>query len=215
TAEDTALVQKAYDFSAEAHKDHKRFSGDPYFIHPFETAKGLASLGMSAKTVAAGLLHDTVEDVSVKPETIEKEFGKEVRFLVEGVTKLGRFKYHGAERHRESLRKLLIATGQDARVLIIKLMDRLHNMRTLSHVRPDKRKRIALETIEIYAAIAHRLGMGVVRKELEDRAFEYAYPEEYAATKKLLNEREKERQERLQKMARTLGKELAEDGIKG
>ena len=214
TAEDRRLVEKAYAFVEEAHKDHKRFSGEPYLVHLAETAKELAKLGMSGKTVAAGLLHDSIEDVNVSPQTIEKEFGKEVRFLVEGVTKLGRFKYHGAERHRESLRKLLIATGQDARVLIIKLMDRLHNMRTLSHVRPDKRQRIALETIEIYAAIAHRLGMGVVRKELEDRAFEYAYPEQYEAIKKMLKEREKERQERLQKMARTLGKELAQEGMK-
>ena len=214
TAEDKALVEKAYAFAAEAHKDHKRFSGEPYMLHLAETAKELAKLGMSAKTIAAGLLHDSVEDVGVSPQTIEKEFGKEVRFLVEGVTKLGRFKYHGAERHRESLRKLLIATGQDARVLIIKLMDRLHNMRTLAHVPEAKRRRIALETIEIYAAIAHRLGMGVVRKELEDRAFEYAYPEEYAATKQLLTEREKETQERLQKMARMLGKELAAEGLK-
>ncbi len=215
TAEDKKLVEKAYAFVEEAHKDHKRFSGEPYLVHLAETAKELAKLGMSGKTVAAGLLHDSIEDVNVSPQTIEKEFGKEVRFLVEGVTKLGRFKYRGAERHRESLRKLLIATGQDARVLIIKLMDRLHNMRTLSHVPPEKRQRIALETIEIYAAIAHRLGMGVVRKELEDRAFEYAYPEEFAETKKMLTEREKERQERLQKMARTLGKELAKEGMKG
>ena len=215
TAEDKAIVEKAYAFVAEAHKDHKRFSGEPYMVHLVETARELAKLGMSGKTVAAGLLHDSIEDVNVSSQTIEAEFGKEVRFLVEGVTKLGRFKYRGAERHRESLRKLLIATGQDARVLIIKLMDRLHNMRTLSHVPPEKRQRIALETIEIYAAIAHRLGMGVVRKELEDRAFEYAYPEEYAATKQMLTERSKEMQERLQKMARALGKELAGEGMKG
>lgn len=214
-AEDKRLVEKAYAFVEEAHKEHKRFSGEPYLIHLAETAKELAKIGMSGKTVAAGLLHDSIEDVNVSPQTIEKEFGKEVRFLVEGVTKLGKFKYRGAERHRESLRKLLIATGQDARVLIIKLMDRLHNMRTIAHVPPEKRRRIALETIEIYAAIAHRLGMGVVRKELEDRAFEYAYPEQYEATKKLITEREKERQERLQKMARMLGKELAADGMKG
>ena len=214
TAEDQTLVERAYAFAAEAHKNHKRFSGEPYMAHLGHTAKELAKLGMSAKTIAAGLLHDSIEDVGVSPHTIEKEFGKEVRFLVEGVTKLGHFKYHGAERHRESLRKLLIATGQDARVLIIKLMDRLHNMRTLAHVPPEKRRRIALETIEIYAAIAHRLGMGVVRKELEDRAFEYAYPEEYEATKKMLTERSKETQERLQKMARALGKELAKEGMK-
>lgn len=213
SAEDIALVEKAFAFSQEAHKDHKRYSGEPYFTHPFLTAKELAKLSMGAKTIAAGLLHDTLEDVGVKPEVLEKEFGKEVRFLVEGVTKLGRLKYRGAERHRESLRKLLVATGQDARVLIIKLMDRLHNMRTLGHVPESKRMRIALETLEIYAAIAHRLGIGIVRRELEDLAFEHAYPKEYAETRRLLTERSKETLERLEKMARTLRKALAENGI--
>src|SRR3989344_126933 len=102
SAEDTKLVEKAYEFSKKAHEGQKRFSGEPYFIHPFETAKELAKLGMNAKVVTAGLLHDTIEDAHISPEEIEKEFGKEKRFLVEGVTKLGRFKYHGAERHRES-----------------------------------------------------------------------------------------------------------------
>lgn len=213
TDEDKALVEKAYNFAAEAHKDHTRFSGEPYMVHLAATAKSLAGLGMSAKVVAAGLLHDSVEDVGVLPETIEKEFGKEVRFLVEGVTKLGRFKYHGAERHRESLRKLLVATGQDVRVLIIKLMDRLHNMQTLGHVREDKRRRIALETLEIYAAIAHRLGMGLVRRELEDLAFQYALPEDYTQTKKLLAERSKETIKQLERMQKTLRKELAKNEI--
>lgn len=211
--EDTALVEKAYTFAQEAHKEHKRLSGEPYFIHLFETAKGLASLGMSAKVVAAGFLHDSIEDVGVMPDTIEKEFGKEVLFLVEGVTKLGKFKYQGRERHRESLRKLLVATGQDARVLIIKLMDRLHNMRTLDHVPEKKRERIALETLEIYAAIAHRLGMGVVRKELEDLAFQYAYPVEFKEADTLLSGKSKETIERLDTMIRALKKELAKDGI--
>ncbi|MEK7612823.1 MAG: HD domain-containing protein [Patescibacteria group bacterium] len=213
TPADRELVEHAYAFAQNAHKDHKRFSGEDYIVHPFATAKSLAELGMSSKTIAAGLLHDTLEDVGVSADVIEKEFGKEIRFLVEGVTKLGRLKYRGAERHRESLRKLLVATGQDARVLIIKLMDRLHNMHTLKFVPAPKRQRIALETIEIYAAIAHRLGMGVVRRELEDLAFEYAYPEEYAKTKKLLSERSKETLERLEKMTRTLRKELAQNSI--
>lgn len=213
--EDAALVTKAFAFAEEAHKDLKRLSGEPYIIHPVETAKSLASMGLGAKTVAAGLLHDTMEDSNIAPETIEKEFGREVRFLVEGVTKLGRLKYRGAERHRESLRKLLVATGKDARVLIIKLMDRLHNMQTLRHVPEDKRKRIALETLEIYAAIAHRLGIGVVRRQLEDLAFEYALPKEHAKTKKLFTEKSDETLERLQKMSRTLQKELAKEGMKG
>ena len=215
TKDDLALVEKAYDFAAEAHKEHKRFSGEPYLVHLVETAKGLAGLGMGAKTVAAGLLHDCIEDANIKPETIEAEFGKEIRFLVEGVTKLGHLKYRGAERHRESLRKLLVATGKDARVLIIKLMDRLHNMRTLRHVPAEKRTRIALETLEIYAAIAHRLGMGMVRRQLEDLAFENAFPKEFVETKQLLAERSKETFERLEKMSRTLRKEVAKEGMTG
>lgn len=214
SAEDKALVEKAYTLAAEAHKDHKRLSGEPYLIHLVETAKSLAELGMGAKTIAAGLLHDSIEDVGVKAETIEQEFGKEVLFLIDGVTKLGHLKYHGTERHRESLRKLLVATGKDVRVLIIKLMDRLHNMQTLEHVPEEKRKRIALETLEIYAAIAHRLGMGVVRKELEDLAFRYAYPQEFAEAQKLLTGKSKETQERLEQMTKDLIKELTVDGIK-
>lgn len=212
--EDAALVEKAYAFAARAHKEHRRFSGEPYIGHLAATAKDLAALGLGAKTIAAGLLHDCVEDAGVSPETLEKEFGKEVRFLVEGVTKLGHLKYRGAERHRESLRKLLVATGKDARVLIIKLMDRLHNMRTLKFVPEEKRRRIALETLEIYAAIAHRLGMGLVRRELEDLAFEYAYPKEHVQTKKVLTEKSKETLERLEKMTRNLRKEFAQNGIK-
>ena len=212
--EDAALIEKAYAFAAEAHKDHKRFSGEPYLEHLAETAKGLAALGLGGKTVAAGLLHDSIEDAGVAPEILEKEFGKEVLFLVEGVTKLGRFKYRGAQRHVESMRKLLVATGKDVRVLIIKLMDRLHNMRTLKFVPPEKRRRIALETLEIYAAIAHRLGMGLVRRELEDLAFEHAMPEEWAQTKKLLSEKSKETLDRLEKMVRNLRKEFAQNGIK-
>ncbi len=215
TPDDVALVEKAYAFAAEAHKDHKRLSGEPYLVHLAETAKILAELGMGARSVSAGLLHDSIEDVGVNPDVLEKEFSKEIRFLVEGVTKLGHLKYRGAERHRESLRKLLVATGKDARVLIIKLADRLHNMRTLKFVPEEKRVRIALETLEIYAAIAHRLGMGIIRRELEDLAFEHAMPREFADTKRLLTERGKETMDRLQKMSRTLHKELAKEGMKG
>lgn len=213
SAEDSALITKAYAFAQVAHKDHKRFSGEPYFIHLEETAKGLAGLGLGPRTISAGLLHDSIEDVGVAPETIEKEFGKEILFLVEGVTKLGHLKYRGAERHRESLRKLLVATSKDVRVLIIKLMDRLHNMRTLRFVPEEKRRRIALETLEIYAPIAHRLGIGVVRRELEDLAFEFAQPDAYEKTKKLLTERTKETADRLDKLDRGLKRALGEAGI--
>ncbi len=210
---DVALVEKAYLFAENAHKDHNRFSGEPYFNHLFETAKSLAALGLGPRSIAAGLLHDSMEDVGVSEETIRKEFGEEVLFLIRGVTKLGHLKYRGLERHTESLRRLLVATSQDIRVLLIKLMDRLHNMKTLEHVPTDKQKRIALETLEIYAPIAHRLGMGLLRRELEDLAFRYVYPEEYAEISRLVKEKSAETQAHLEKMLRAVKKELAKNGI--
>jgi (p)ppGpp synthase/HD superfamily hydrolase len=180
------LVAKAYTFAEDAHKDQKRYSGEPYFVHLAEVGYSLAKIGMDAPTIAAGILHDSIEDVGVSPETMETEFGKEILMLVDGVTKLGALRYRGVERHTESLRKLFAATAHDIRVLIIKLMDRLHNAKTLEHVPAQKRKRIALETLEIYAPIADRLGMSVVKTDLEDAAFPYAYPAEYERVKALL-----------------------------
>ena len=182
---DVALISKAYSFAEEAHKNQKRSSGEPYFIHLFETAKTLAELGMGAMTISAGLLHDSVEDVNVKSEIIEKEFGSEVRFLVEGVTKLGQLHYSGAERYTESLRKLLVAMSKDVRVLIIKLADRLQNMQTLENLPKEKRDRIALETLEIYAPLAYRLGIRKINRDLEDLAFPFVFPEEHEKVKKL------------------------------
>ena len=179
TPEDEILIEKAYALGQKAHKDHTRYSGEPYFIHPSAVGKHLAELGMDAPTVAAALLHDAIEDAGTTPEEIEKELGAEVLFLVEGVTKLGKHKYQGGERHAESLRRLLVATSADVRVLIIKLADRFHNMTTLEHVPEEKRKRIALETLEIYAPIADRLGMGSLKKELEDLAFPAIDPDAY------------------------------------
>ena len=214
TDEGKALIQKAYDFTLAAHGEQKRFSGEPYFNHCFAVAKKLAELHMDAETVAAGLLHDTLEDANVLPKDLEKQFGKEVLFLVEGVTKLGKLKYHGIDRHSESLRKLFIASTKDLRVLIIKFADRLHNVKTLEHVRPDKRQRIALETLEIYAPLADRLGVSRLRGELEEYSFPWAYPEEYEKTKKIAKEKREEASERLQKFYRSLKKELAKEGYK-
>ncbi len=180
TPEDETLIQRAYDFAQKAHATDVRYSGEPYFMHPASVAKHLAQLGMDASTIVAGLLHDTVEDAHVSEEEVEKEFGPEVRFLVEGVTKLGKHKYRGAERHAESLRRLLVATSADVRVLIIKLADRYHNMTTIEHVPEHKRKRIAIETLEIYAPLADRLGMGRLKKELEDLSFPVIDPDAYA-----------------------------------
>ncbi len=213
TPEDIALVEKAYIFAETAHKDHKRFSGEPYFIHPSAVAKHLAILGMDSHTVAAGLLHDAIEDGMATPEQVEKDFGKDVLFLVEGVTKLGKHKYRGAERHAESLRRLLVATSADIRVLIIKLIDRFHNMETLEHVPELKRKRIAIETLEIYAPIADRLGMGRIKKTLEDLAFPHVDPDAYAHTIEVQKLAKKETEEGLVKIQKTLQKELAKRGI--
>lgn len=212
--EDKALITKAYNYAEEVHRNHKRKSGEPYFNHPFETAKLLAGLNMGPRTIAAGFLHDTIEDVGIKEEEIEKKFGKEVLFLVQGVTKLGTLRYRGAKRHVESLRRLLVATSQDIRVLIVKLMDRLHNMKTLDHVPKNKQKKVALETLEIYAPIADRLGMGQIKRELEDLAFPYVYPKEYEEVKALLKQTSRGIEHRLDKIHKSLKKEFAKHDIR-
>lgn len=215
TDADTELVTKAYTFAKEAHENQIRYSGDPYFTHSAEVGYLLAQAGLDAQTVAAGLLHDSIEDAHVKPKTIEEKFGREVLSLVEGVTKLGTLRYRGLERHTESLRKLFAATAKDMRVLIIKLMDRLHNVRTLSAVpRNDKRLRIAQETLEIYAPIADRLGMSVLKQELEDASFPYVYPKEYGKTRDLFKERKVENEKRLEKVEHDLKRELGDAGLR-
>lgn len=213
TEADITLVTKAYEFGKKAHENHTRYSGEPYFIHPAAVAKKLASFGMDAATIAAGLLHDSIEDAMATPEEVEKEFGKEVLFLVEGVTKLGKHKYRGAERHAESLRRLLVATSADIRVLIVKLLDRYHNMTTIEHVPEEKRKRISMETLEIYAPIADRLGMGRVKKELEDMAFPHIDPDAYAHAMEVRKLKTKETEEGLMKIQKALQRELAKRGI--
>jgi len=210
---DRALVEKAYEFGKKAHEGHTRYSGEPYFVHPAAIAKQLASMGMDATTIAAGLLHDSIEDARATPEEVEREFGKEVLFLVEGVTKLGKHKYRGAERHAESLRRLLVATASDIRVLIVKLADRYHNMQTLVHVPEAKRLRIALETLEIYAPIADRLGMGHMKRELEDLAFPYVDPDAYTHALEVRKLKTKETELGLSKVQKFLRRELAKKGI--
>lgn len=212
--EDEALVRKAYDFSEKAHKSHTRYSGEPYFLHPAAVGKHLAQLGMDAATVASGLLHDTVEDGEVTEEQIMAEFGPEVLFLVEGVTKLGKHKYQGAERHAESLRRLLVATSADVRVLIIKLADRYHNMTTLEHVPEHKRKRIALETLNIYAPLADRLGMGRIKKEFEDMAFPFVDPDAYTHAIEVRKLKNKENEEGLARVQKELQHTMVRKGLK-
>lgn len=213
SSEEILLVTKAYEFAENAHKDQKRFSGEPYFEHLFGTALNLADLNMGGTTIAAGLLHDSIEDVKVAPETIEKEFNKEILFLVQGVTKLGTFKYHHFTQHNESMRKLFVAMSQDIRVLIIKLADRLHNMRTLEFIPKGKQKRIAEETLEIFAPLAYRLGMRKLTRELEDLAFTYVLPEACAKTKEVLGKKKEEIEARLKKFYKSAKKAIAEEKI--
>lgn len=210
---DMALLQKAYDFAQKAHEGSMRKNGDPYFFHVFGTAKNLAELGMSTTTIVAGLLHDSIEDTKVTSEEIEKEFGKEILFLVEGVTKLGKIRYQGGERYSESLRKLFIAMSHDIRVLIIKLCDRLHNMETLSAIPKEKQLRIAKETLEIYAPIAYRLGIKNLQRKLEDLAFAYVYPKEYEEIKKILKKKKNEVEKQLDKFQRSIRVELVKNNL--
>ena len=214
SSNDERWIEKAYNFAEKAHEGQKRASGEPYFIHVFEVAKTLAKLGMDSKTIVAGLLHDTIEDGHATEEQIDEEFGKEVLFLVNGVSKLGKLKYQGRERHVESLRKFFVAMAEDVRVMIIKLADRLHNVSTLEHLKPEKAKRIALETIEIHAPLANRLGMWKLKGELEDLAFPFAFPEEAKNVEKLLKQKSRADEKSLEQIYKSLQKELTKNGIK-
>jgi GTP pyrophosphokinase len=211
--EDRARIKRAYEIAAKAHEGNTRYSGEPYMCHAERVAEMLAEMGMGPRTIMAALLHDTIEDTPVTADDIEEEFGKEVRFLVEGVTKLGSVRYYGSDRHNESLRKLFVATSQDIRVLIIKLYDRLHNMQTLEHVPLEKRERIARETLEIYVPVAHRLGIGKIRKELEDLAFPYVYPKEYQRVTDIVRPIAKKSEQALDKARKALKKKFVEVGI--
>lgn len=189
TEKDKSLIEKAYFFAQEKHGDQKRNSGEPYFSHVAMVAKNCVDLGMDTETIIGALLHDTLEDTETSEDEVRQLFGDQVLFLVKGVTKLGKLKYQGRERHVESLRKFFVAVSEDLRVMIIKLADRLHNVQTLEHVpRPDKRVRIALETIQVHAALAERLGMEKLKGMLEDYSFPFAYPKEYEKTKAVMAE---------------------------
>ncbi len=208
------LIEKAYKFAEKAHEGQKRMSGDPYFIHVFETAKNLAKLGMDTPTIIAGLLHDVLEDTPTPEEEIKKEFGDDILFLIKGVTKLGTLKYRGHERHVESLRKFFVAMANDLRVVIIKFADRLHNLRTLEFLPEEKSHRIALESIEVYAPLANRLGMGKLKGELEDAAFPYAYPKEYMQIEEIIKEKKELYKKYLTEVSEKLKKELKKNKIK-
>ena len=215
------LLKRAFLTAQTAHAPQKRSSGEPYFNHVFQTAIKLAEWGLDTSTIAAGLLHDTVEDTSYKLETLKKDFGEEIAFLVNGVTKLGHLKFRSpiqTEKERmehlaENLRKMILAISEDLRVVFIKLADRLHNMKTLGAVPPQKQKRIALETLEIYAPLAYRLGMQNLSGELEDLTFLYLHPEEHKWMMEHVQEQYEERVQYLEHVEPILREALKRAGI--
>ena len=213
SSKEIAEIKKAYNFSQEAHKDQRRYSGELYFIHPVAAAEMLAEIQVDTPTIVATLLHDVCEDGHATPEEIEKNFGKEVAFLVEGVTKLGTVKYQGIERHVENLRKMFLSMAEDIRVIIIKLADRTHNMKTLGSVPEAKQKRIAMETMDIYVPLADRLGMGKFKGILEDLSFKYIYPEEYKWVQENMTEAKKEKENYLSSIKKKISKELKKNSI--
>jgi len=212
---DAELVRRAYAYAAEAHAGQKRVSGEPYITHPAAVAMLIAELGMEAATVAATLLHDVPEDTARTVEDIRLEFGDEIGRLVEGVTKLGRLQGQSRDAHQaENIRKMFLAMADDLRVVIIKLCDRLHNMRTLAPLPPEKQQRIARQTIEIYAPLAHRLGIWQIKWELEDLAFKYLEPEQYKEVAEHLAARRQVRERSIDQAMKTLATELEKAGIR-
>ena len=212
--DDLSIVKKAYDYSLVHHDGQTRASGEPYLIHPLEVALVLAEMKMDPVAIAAGLLHDSVEDTMVTIVDIRKEFGEQVAHIVEGVTKISKIDFATREEQQaENLRKMMLAMVDDIRVVLIKLADRLHNMRTLEHLAPDRQHKIAQETLEIYAPIAHRLGMGKIRGELEDLGFRFLDPVGYEQVEKAVNARRKEGEAFLAKMQQVITDKLKEAGI--
>jgi len=211
---DLDLLRRAYIYSAKAHKDQVRASGEPYLIHPISVAAILADMKMDVATVSTGLLHDVVEDTLASTNDISRVFGEEVANLVDGVTKISNLgKKSKEEAQAENLRKMILAMTSDIRVVLVKLADRLHNMRTLEYLHSEKRKRIAEETLEVYAPIAHRLGMSKVRSELEDLSFQYLEPEEYKRLKEEVESRRVSTEAFLEEVKARIAQRLTQEGV--
>lgn len=210
---DTDMVRLAFEFARDAHEGQKRMTGEPYIIHPLATAETLAEMKLPTNIVIAGLLHDVPEDTGVTIEEISKEFGEDVASMVGGITKLGKIKYRGIERYIENLRKMFLAMASDVRVVLIKFADRINNLETLSALPPDKQRRIALESLEIYAPIANRLGMNELRTRMEDLSFKYAMPKEYEWVKGLAERTIKVKRPYVDKVKQMLADDLKKAGI--
>ena len=212
--EDVSLIRKAWEFCVKHHEGQMRASGEPYIIHPLEVAEVLAEMKLDSTAIAAALLHDAVEDTPATSEEIAAGFGDQVAHIVEGVTKIDKIQFANREdRQAENVRKMLLAMVSDVRVVLIKLADRLHNMRTLEHLKPDRQEAIARETLDIYAPLAHRLGMGKVRGELEDLAFRYTDPVSYEQASAAVESRRIEGEQFLRGVEDTLVEQLRENGI--
>lgn len=213
---DVDLVSRAYAFSAKAHEGQTRRSGEPYLQHPLAVAGVLTSLRSDVPAIAAGLLHDTLEDTLTTPEVLEREFGADIARLVDGVTKIGKIQFRNhEEKQAENFRKMVLSMADDIRVILIKLADRLHNMRTLEHLQETKRQQIAQETMEIYAPLANRLGIGWVKNELEDLCLKYLKPDVYATLKLRVAKRDEERQQYIEEVTRIVKQAVGEAGLKG
>jgi GTP diphosphokinase / guanosine-3',5'-bis(diphosphate) 3'-diphosphatase len=211
---DVELITRAYEFSSFAHRGQKRHSGEDYIVHCEEVAAILASLHLDSVTIASGLIHDVVEDTTATLEDVRDSFGDEVATVVDGLTKIAKVQFRtSTEQQVENFRKLLLSMAQDARVILVKLADRLHNMRTLDYLSEEKRRRIALETREIYAPLAHRLGVAHVKWELEDLCFKFLEPEAYRDLAKKISEKRREREDLVERMREPLAEELKQAGI--
>ncbi|HEY2386671.1 MAG TPA: bifunctional (p)ppGpp synthetase/guanosine-3',5'-bis(diphosphate) 3'-pyrophosphohydrolase [Candidatus Binatia bacterium] len=211
---DIVTLQRAYDFSADVHRGQKRKSGEPYLVHPLEVAGIIADLRLDVPSVATGLLHDTVEDTLTTLEQVQSIFGGEIATLVDGVTKIGQIHFSSrAERQAENFRKMIIAMARDIRVILIKLADRTHNMRTLSHLPPERQSEISQETLDIYAPLAHRLGIYAIKSELEDASLRYLHPEVYYQLKRNVAKKKTEREDYIKSVIALLTKRLEEAGL--
>ncbi|OGZ33510.1 MAG: hypothetical protein A3I88_01325 [Candidatus Portnoybacteria bacterium RIFCSPLOWO2_12_FULL_39_9] len=209
---DAELIKRAYEFALRAHQGQKRLSGEDYISHCLAAAKTLVNWRLDSETIAAALLHD-IDDTKITSKELKEDFGENISKLVEGCFKLDKIKYQGGERRVENFRKLILATAEDIRVILIKLSDRLHNMKTLSILPKEKQKRIALETLEIYAPIANRLGMGELKGQLEDLSFPYVYPRKYQLLINTIKEKYKERAKYLKNIKEILKKELEKNKV--
>src|SRR3954465_9301778 len=212
--EDLDIIKKAYEYAQTHHTGQTRASGEPFLVHPLEVAQVLAEMKLDSGAIAAGLLHDAIEDTEATREDIKKEFGEVVAKLVEGVTKIDRIDFASKEeRQAENVRKMVLAMVDDIRVVLIKLADRLHNMRTLEHLQPERQLQISKETLDIYAPIAHRLGMSKVRGELEDLAFRYVDPIAYDQLRKQVEARRKQGEDFLKKIIAVIQEKLKENSV--